>query len=203
MIDAASGGALVDRTPTVARSLISNMANKRDLVGYARLWGHTTHTCQNVYEGPTEVVNAIGGFPGQLRQQYNPYSKTYNEGWRDYPNFCYGNKQQAAPPRPPGLNYEQKPQAQQAPLSNSKPSIEDLITSLAKNSLRFQRTTEAPLKSLANSIGQMASSTAKIKAKFFERFPSQPIEIPRARANVIMLRSGTSYAPSTPFSSSM
>uniref|UniRef100_A0A803PAT8 Retrotransposon gag domain-containing protein n=1 Tax=Cannabis sativa TaxID=3483 RepID=A0A803PAT8_CANSA len=54
MIDTASGGALVDKTPTTARSLISNMATNS--------------------------------------QQYNPYPNTYNEGWRDHPNFSYGNQ---------------------------------------------------------------------------------------------------------------
>ena len=27
----------------------------------------------------------------QQRQQYNPYSNTYNPGWRDHPNFSYRN----------------------------------------------------------------------------------------------------------------
>lgn len=42
----------------------------------------------------TEQVNAIGGFPDPPRQRYDPFSNTYNEGWRDHPNFRYGNQQQ-------------------------------------------------------------------------------------------------------------
>uniref|UniRef100_A0A803PUQ6 Uncharacterized protein n=1 Tax=Cannabis sativa TaxID=3483 RepID=A0A803PUQ6_CANSA len=52
-------------------------------------------------------------------------------------------------------------------------------------------------------MGQMATSMAKIEAKLFERLPSQPIENPRAYACSIMLKSGTTYAPPTPPSSSI
>lgn len=36
-----------------------------------------------------EQVNYIGNPP---RPQNNPYSQTYNLGWRNHPNFSWGNK---------------------------------------------------------------------------------------------------------------
>ncbi|XP_040964434.1 uncharacterized protein [Gossypium hirsutum] len=128
MIDAASGGALVDKIPEQARNLIANMAQntqqfglrrsdlgkrmdegqssmmeaqlanltamvsklmtggtvKASLCGICCLEGHTTDMCPTLQEGEANAV-----FPNQRR--YDPYSATYNEGWRDHPNLRYQN----------------------------------------------------------------------------------------------------------------
>ncbi|KAK8284369.1 hypothetical protein V6Z12_D08G155600 [Gossypium hirsutum] len=133
MIDGASGGALVDKTPEQARNLITNMAQntqqfglrwsdlgkrmdegqssmmeaqlanltamvsklmtkgtvKASLCGICCLEGHTTDMCPTLQEGEANTV-----FPNQRR--YDPYSATYNEGWRDHPNLRYQNR--ATPP---------------------------------------------------------------------------------------------------------
>jgi hypothetical protein len=137
MIDAASGGALVDKTPEAARNLIANMAansqqfgTRIDLpskhvnevnissleqqimsltslvrqmavgnmqtvkaCGICSVVGHPTDMCQTLQEEPIEQVNAAGGFPGKPQRKYDPYSSTYNPGWRDHPNLSYGNPQ--------------------------------------------------------------------------------------------------------------
>ncbi|KAL4315863.1 hypothetical protein AHAS_Ahas15G0227600 [Arachis hypogaea] len=41
-------------------------------------------------EGSQEQANYIGNSP---RQNYDPYSKTYNPGWRNHPNFGWENQQ--------------------------------------------------------------------------------------------------------------
>ena len=38
-----------------------------------------------------EPGQIYGVFPGKPQQQYNPYSNTYNPGWRDHPNLRWGN----------------------------------------------------------------------------------------------------------------
>jgi hypothetical protein len=135
MIDVASGGALVDKTPEAARNLVANMAansqqfgtrldlpskhvnevNISSLVqqivsltslvcqmvvgnmqmakvfGICLVVGHPTNTCPTLQEEPTEQMNEVGGFPGQPQRKYDPYSSTYNPGWRDHPNLSYGN----------------------------------------------------------------------------------------------------------------
>jgi len=136
IIDAASGGTLVDKTPEAARQLISNMAanskqfgtrgdfaNKRvnevsisnlenkvnDLTSLVHslacgnvqqvkvcsicsLQGHTSDMCPTMQEEYIEHVHAVdGGFNGQSQHKYDPFSNTYNLGWRDHPNLCYGN----------------------------------------------------------------------------------------------------------------
>ena len=38
-----------------------------------------------------EHINVVGGFP-EPQRKYNSYSKTYNEGWKDHPNFRWVNQ---------------------------------------------------------------------------------------------------------------
>ena len=40
-------------------------------------------------EGDWEQANYVGNSP---RQVHDPYSKTYNSGWRNHPNFGWGNQ---------------------------------------------------------------------------------------------------------------
>lgn len=54
--------------------------------------GHSTDMCPTLQEDPMQQDNAIGGFPGQPQRQYDPYSNSYNPGWRDHPNFSYRNQ---------------------------------------------------------------------------------------------------------------
>ncbi|XP_062086282.1 uncharacterized protein LOC133792396 [Humulus lupulus] len=234
MIDAASGDALVDKTPAATRSLISNMAansqqfgirqdpipplksanevstsNANSLgqqlaqlttvvqqlalgqqvrpCGICQVVGHATDTCPTLFEGETEGVNAVGNFPSQLRQMYyEPFSQTYNPGWRDHPNLCYGNQQQIAPQssssRPLGFTLQQRSQnnfvprpsqaPQVAPPPSAKPSTEDLINALATNTLQFQQTTQASIKSLENQVGQLAASYNRLEAHLSNKLPS-------------------------------
>ncbi|XP_062080578.1 uncharacterized protein LOC133785345 [Humulus lupulus] len=219
MIDAASGGALVDKNPVVDRSLISNMAansqqfgilqdpipppksanevstsNANQLgqqlaqltamvqqlalgqqvrpCGICQVVGHATDTCPTLFEGETEGVNASTSTrpPGFTLQQ------------RSQNNFV---------PRP-----SQAPQA--APPPSAKPSIEDLINALATNTLQFQQTTQASIKSLENEVGQLAASYNRLEAHLSNKFPSQLEMNPKENASAITLRSGTQYDPPSP-----
>src|SRR5262249_16080952 len=76
--------------------------------------GHKSVECQagNPFAQPMEQVDYAGNF--QRPQQNNPYSNTYNPGWRNHPNFSWSNQQNPRPP-PPGYNqtHAQQPQQQQ------------------------------------------------------------------------------------------
>jgi len=162
IIDAASGGALVDKTPEAARQLISNMAanskqfgtlgdfsNKRvnevsisnleskvnDLTSLVRslacgnvqqvkvcsicsLQGHASDMCPTMQEDYIEKAHAIDGtFNGQPQRKYDPFSNTYNPGWRDHPNLRYGNPSQQGNQgrqfHPHGFQPQQNYQARQ------------------------------------------------------------------------------------------
>ena len=145
MLDASAGGALVDKTPVAAKTLIANralnaqqyegvgqmgssqqhsvnevstmseiqsqLANLTSLVsqavigskpqenqvcGVCSIQGHPSDTCPQLIEnGGWESANAIG-FQGQNQTKYDPYSNTYNPGWRDHPNMKWREPQQPA-----------------------------------------------------------------------------------------------------------
>ena len=188
MIHAASGGALVDKTPEAARNLIANMAansqqfgtrldppskhvnevnissleqqiaSLTSLVrqisvgnmqtvkacGICSVVRHPTNMCLTLQEEPIEQVNVAGGFPRQPQRKYDPYSSTYNPGWRDHPNLSYGNPQVNQPMtqnHPICQQYKQPypPRQQPGQISNSGMSLEDIVKSLATNTLQFQQ----------------------------------------------------------------
>ncbi|XP_038979033.1 uncharacterized protein LOC120109351 [Phoenix dactylifera] len=194
MIDAASGGALVDKTPETARNLIANMAansqqfgtrldppskhvnevnisleqqiasltslvrqmavgnmQTEKACGICSVVGHPTDMCPTLQEEPTEQVNAAGGFPGQPQRKYDPYSSTYNQGWRDHPNLSYRNPQETK---------------------------------------QFQHEARASIQSLDNQMGQMATAISRLEAQSSGKLPSQTVVNPRENASAIVLRSG-------------
>ncbi|KAL4284838.1 hypothetical protein GQ457_16G009050 [Hibiscus cannabinus] len=170
MIDAASGGALCNMTPTQAKDLISTMAansqqfsaisepNQRvhevsivslekkfeqftDMVasmladkkqlfrpcGICTSTDHPTDGCPSLQD---ETVNAVGNFPGPPQKSYNPYSNTFNPGWRDHPNLSY------APNSRPNSSYPTKvSQPFQQP---QKSSLELMVENLAINQGKIQ-----------------------------------------------------------------
>ena len=71
---------------------------------------HPTDACPQLQE-PTAEVNVVGGYAPQ-KPRYDPYSNTYNPGWKNHPNFRWRDPQEAPQfqqPRPP---YQQRPQYQ-------------------------------------------------------------------------------------------
>ncbi|XP_068667696.1 uncharacterized protein [Aristolochia californica] len=170
MIDAANGGALVDKTPEAARNLIANMvANSQQFgtrldlpsknvnevnisfleqqivsltslvrqmdvgnmqtvktCGICLVVGHPTDMCPTLQEKPNEQVNVAGGFPGQPQRKYDPYSNTYNMGWRDHPNLSYGKPQVNQPATENHPSYQQY--RQPYPLDNNRAKLPILAT---------------------------------------------------------------------------
>ena len=63
-----------------------------------------------------EQLNYMGN---NSRSQNNPYSNTYNAGWRNHPNFSWGGQGNQRPP--PG--YQQPPYQQE-----KKPNLEEMLS---------------------------------------------------------------------------
>ena len=104
---------------------------------------HPTDMCPTLQEEPIEQVNAACGFPGQLQRKYDPYSNTYNLGWRDHPNLSYENPQVNQSTTQNHIicqQYKQPypPRQQPGQTSNSDMSLEDIVKFLATNTLQFQ-----------------------------------------------------------------
>src|SRR5262249_41306180 len=116
----------------------------------------------------------VGNF--QRPPQNNPYSNTYNPGWRNHPNFSWTNQQNPRLP-PPGYNQTHPPQQQQ-----QKPSLEDLMSKFISTSkARFQNQ-EASIKNLETQVGQLAKMMSE---RAQGTLPSNTEPNPRGQLNAI------------------
>ncbi|KAH7655814.1 S-adenosyl-L-methionine-dependent methyltransferase protein [Dioscorea alata] len=134
LLDAAAGGTLGGKTPDEARHLIEKMAmnsyqwntrdrrKKLDALTSPRVaaittcngcgGGHASSDCPIAIGGASTVEQAdfVGNnYRGQ--GQDNPYSGTYNPGWRNHPNFSWSNQGQSQQKNntPPGFQNQQAP----------------------------------------------------------------------------------------------
>ncbi|XP_031096917.1 uncharacterized protein LOC116001167 [Ipomoea triloba] len=218
MMDAASGGAIVNKTPREARDLISIMtANSQQFgcrqdtpsrrvnevnisslenkvshlttlvqqlalggtqqvkaCGICAATGHQTDMCPTLQYDYCEQANAVGGFPGQPQRNYDPYSNTYNPGWRDHPNFSYKPRPQF-PHFQPRQPIQQQPSSSQQPSSNSSMSLEDIVKSLATNTQQFQQETRTRIQHLESQMSLLVSTVSRLKSQENEKevYPPQ------------------------------
>ncbi|CAN6707332.1 unnamed protein product [Malus baccata var. baccata] len=256
MLDASAGGALVDKTPTAAKTLIANqalnakqykgvgqrgtprqhqvnevsaitelqnqMANLTTLLsqvverpkvqnvsacGVCSTQGHPTDTCPQLIEnGGWETLNAVG-FGQQYQQRNDPFSNTYNLGWRDHPNFKWrepqqGQQQSTFRQQPPG--FYRKPfapnqtQIQSAP-TNSGTSLDNdtilkLLNTLSQgqeNQTKALQNQDKRVDHLEKQIGQIAEFVGQFRDQ--GRLPSSTVANPKGgfeTAKAITLRSG-------------
>ncbi|CAL9028831.1 unnamed protein product, partial [Prunus brigantina] len=124
------------------------------------------------------------------RPRNDAYANHYNPGWRDHPNFKWGDNQNNAKPF----------QNAQTPFVPSKPSLDDQLAKLVattqsfieSNNQRFQNV-EPSIKNLEQQFGQLAT---QISDRDKGKFPSQTIPNPNGREDcnfVRTLRCGKSY----------
>ncbi|KAL0286859.1 UNVERIFIED_CONTAM: Retrovirus-related Pol polyprotein from transposon.6 [Sesamum radiatum] len=147
--------------------------------GICTSMGHSTDACPTLREEPTEHADAIGGFPGQQQRRHDPFSNTYNPGWRDHPNLRYGNQQQNSQ-RPPYQPPQTNP--------NSSMPLEDIVKTLALSTQQFQQETRSSIQNLESQISQLVSSVSRLESQ--GKLPSQTIINPKQNASAIVLRSG-------------
>ncbi|KAM1052590.1 hypothetical protein ACFX13_000189 [Malus domestica] len=248
MLDASAGGALVDKTPTAAKTLIANralnaqqyervgqkgtprqhqvnevsaitelqnqMANLTTLLsqvvegpkvqnvsacGVCSMQGHPTDKCPQLIEnGGWETLNAVG-FGQQYQQRNDPFSSTYNPGWRDHPNFKWrepqqGQQQSTFRQQPPG--FYQKPfapnQTQAQPAQKSGSSIDnDQIFNLLTSMAQGMQTRDKKVDGLEKQVGQIAEFMGQFRDQ--GRLSSSTVANPKGgfeTAKAITLRSG-------------
>ncbi|KAM1895815.1 hypothetical protein ACFX13_044518 [Malus domestica] len=244
MLDASVGGTLVDKTPMAAKTLIANRAlnaqqyegvGQRDnprqqqvnkvvekskeqsvvACGMCSMNGHLTDKCPQLIENEVwESANAMG-FGSQNQPRNDPFSNTYNPGWRDHPNFKWRESQQtqqqsAFRQQPPG--FYKRPyapaQPQTQPTQNNSGSSFDnaqviqLLTTLAKG----QENQAADMHNYSKEVQNQAREVTKLKrqmrqmAEFMGQFSREPGKLPSSTivnpnggfesAKAITLRSG-------------
>ncbi|XP_068636078.1 uncharacterized protein [Aristolochia californica] len=188
MIDAASGGALVDKTPEAARNLIANMAansqqfgTRLDLPSYnvkeenisslEHQIASLTSLVHQIVVGNTQITKACGicsvvGHPTDM-------CPTLQEEPTEQVNVADGFLGQPQRKYDPYLNMYNMRWRDHPNLSYGNP-----------------QETRASIQSLDNQMGQMATAISQLEAKSSEELPSQTVVNPRENASAIFLRSG-------------
>ncbi|XP_027368880.1 uncharacterized protein LOC113874865 [Abrus precatorius] len=140
-----------------------------------------------------EQVNYTGNPP---RQQNNPFSNTYNPGWRSNPNFSWSNQRaqknfnapfQALVAQPP---TQPKPSALEVALEKLSQSTTSFVqqTSSFMQEIRANfKNQEASIRNLESQVGQIAKQLAE---KPPGTFPSNTEPNPKKHCKAITLRSG-------------
>ncbi|XP_021769461.1 uncharacterized protein LOC110733680 [Chenopodium quinoa] len=152
-----------------------------------------------------EQANAF--YSSNPKRPYDPYSNTYNEGWKQHPNFSYKNPQaQQNPPPPPQPNtynqpppgFQQKPPNAQQPMqpqphkSSLKVTLESFITA-TNSAIQHQNSSiqqlQAQSKLMENQISKLANQFNQA-LKTLGTFLGQTEQPQRAKMNFVALRSG-------------
>jgi hypothetical protein len=137
---------------------------------------HTTETCPLYSSVDQEQVNYVG--QNSYPPKNNPYSNTYNPGWRNHPNFSWNNNQNAL-----NLQGQQRNSQQAAELvqESKKSDLESIVRQLAASQEQFmeeekkfwteQRQTNAKheqsIQRLEVQVGQMAKELSGRKQDEF------------------------------------
>ncbi|CAL8993343.1 unnamed protein product [Prunus brigantina] len=148
---------------------------------------------QSFAEHMLEQANAL-----QARNPNNdPYSNTYNPGWRNHPNFKWSNNsnvQQSQGP-PPGFQiqqrqFQQAPQQVQEQKGDQMGELQDMFKKFMGQQMQTNQNLQNAVNKLEVQVGQIASSLSN---RASGTFPSQTEVNPRHQEHakaVHILRSG-------------
>ncbi|CAN6700779.1 unnamed protein product [Malus baccata var. baccata] len=193
-------------------SIVSQMAEGMRMqgpmvCGVCSIQGHASEKCPQLIEnGGWENANAIG-FQGQNQLRNDPYSNTYNPGWRDHPNFKWREAQQpqqqggfrqqppgffTKPYAPPHVPQQSAPNASGTSLDND--TLLKLLTNLSQgqeNQTKAMQSQDKRVDQLEKQIGQIADFVSKFRDP--GQLSSSTIPNPKGgfeSAKAILLRSG-------------
>ncbi|KAG9458894.1 hypothetical protein H6P81_003402 [Aristolochia fimbriata] len=145
--------------------------------------GHADFECQgNVY-----ALNSMPkqtNFVGNSRRM-DPYSNTYNPGWKNHPNFSWNNVNQARQ-HPPGFKPLQANTQQKEELLATKAELEE--------EKKLNRTMYIELQSLRQTVTLLTTQMNHLNQGAYERprgaLPSNSEINPKEQVKAITLRSG-------------
>ncbi|KAG8486099.1 hypothetical protein CXB51_019413 [Gossypium anomalum] len=111
-----------------------------------------------------EQVNYMGN--NNFRSQNNPYSNTYNTGWKNRPNFSWGGQGNQGPQNLQG--FQQPPYQQE-----KKPNLEEMLSKfISLSKLIFERPQgRLPSNTEPNPRGQLNAISTQYKEGFVDAEP--------------------------------
>ncbi|CAN6554924.1 unnamed protein product [Malus baccata var. baccata] len=200
-------------------SIVSQMAEGMKIqgpvvCGVCSIQGHASEKCPQLIEnGGWESANAIG-FQSQKQSRHDPYSNTYNPGWRDHPNFKWREPQQhqnqggfrqqppgffPKPYGPPQNQAQSGPSASGTSLDND--ALLKILTKLSngqEDQAKAMQNQDKRVDQLEKQIGQIAEFVGKFRDP--GQLPSSTIPNPKGgfeSAKAITLRSGKEVGASS------
>ncbi|KAL5545248.1 hypothetical protein UlMin_009032 [Ulmus minor] len=137
---------------------------------------HASVECQvgNPFASPnSEQANYVSNFQ---RPQHNPYSNTYNPGWRNHPNLSWGNNQGGSKP---SSSFHQ-------PQEKKQSDLEEILGKFIEETRANFRNQEAINRGIQNQLGQLSRQIAE---RTQGSLPSDTIN-PKEHVKAITLRCG-------------
>ncbi|XP_073137484.1 uncharacterized protein [Henckelia pumila] len=138
---------------------------------------HFTKDCQTgipSYQPEGGMVNHVGN---QNRPRNDPFSNTYNQGWKQHPNFSWGGQNNRSYGN---QNYGRQPQKE-------KSIMEKMMQKFISSTETRMQNQDASIKNLENQIGQLAKA---MSSRELGTFPSDTEKNPKGQVKAVELRSG-------------
>ncbi|XP_074271303.1 uncharacterized protein LOC141595236 [Silene latifolia] len=177
-------------------STLRNMLSGRQMAvicGICSTEGHPSDLCPQMQEGGYQTVNGV--WESSPNKIWDPYSSTYNEGWKAHPNFRWGNSQASPSSGPPRgqfiLRSQEQTSVHQAPQQatpSSSMSTEDMIRALTISVTQDRAENKQNFKNLENQVSQLASTVNWLEAKLSSALPSQTVLNPRENVSDVSSR---------------
>ncbi|XP_050207484.1 uncharacterized protein LOC126656903 [Mercurialis annua] len=180
------------------RAAVHEVSSQHDIVSEVvelTKQGHIATSYNYTNEVQSEEANFVSY--NQNRQPRNdPYSNTYNPGWRNHPNFSWRDGNNTKPQGPPG--FQQNRAAPPPPQQEKKPSLEDMMAQFMANQdghnkkmeqrmCQIENAHQSSIHNVERQLGQLAKKIAKREQG---KFPSNTETNPKEGAMTISSRSG-------------
>ncbi|CAN6686569.1 unnamed protein product [Malus baccata var. baccata] len=176
---------------------VSSMPNAQEACIICSETTHDITQCPNKDSYPElvqEHVNMVNNF---IRSRSDPYSNTYNPGWKNHPNLSWGGNQQ---PRQYQQSYQSTSETKKPSLEDQMPQLAQHMSALSNSTNNFVQYTQTSIQNLTASVGNLETQVGQLATMFNERekgkFPSQSEQNPRGieHCKVIRtLKSGKNY----------
>ncbi|XP_050876540.1 uncharacterized protein LOC127080255 [Lathyrus oleraceus] len=210
ILDAVSGGALVDKTPVAAKALIENKSlnsqqfttrdNSVQSKGVSQIQVSSNKALDTRIDELTALVKQLAvakpqtatlcGICTSPEHPTDTCSILRDESITELPQAYAANLY--------NQNSQQHNSPQVAALAPSGPSLEDLVKQMAVNNLQLQQRTDASIQTLNTQMGQLATQINNMQAQGSNQLPAQTVvnpNGPNANVSAISLRSGKVIEP--------
>ncbi|KAK8975227.1 hypothetical protein V6N11_021123 [Hibiscus sabdariffa] len=176
----------IDKLTDVVNSLITGKSGVAKVCVICAMPDHPTDCCPCLQE--EAQVNAVN-FSRSPQRPYNPYSNTYNPGWKDHHNFSYAQNQR------PNQVYQQKTDSTTT-ISTAESIVRVDCQAISFISREISEPNRDSSTRIDKHISQLAQTMGRLESQ--GKLPSQTENNPRVNVSSITLRSGTVLEPKAP-----